>query len=124
MILSNHALDANVIPGISHKTLAGAEHGLSQVAVWSQAMEPNSATPPHYHECEEVVVVLEGEGVVLLGDQEHPFRAGDTMIIPPNLPHQIIARGDKPVRTMAAFGKAPVPTAFPDGTKIELPWDR
>ena len=40
--------------------------------------------PPHCHSAEEeLFVVLEGEGVVLLGDAEHPVRAGSVVARPP-----------------------------------------
>ncbi len=121
-VLSNSALEPNILPGLAHRTLAGAEHGLSQLAVWSQAIDPSGATPPHRHDCEEVVVVLDGEGVLLIEGREERFRAGDTVIIPRDVPHQIIAGGDRPLRLVAALAMAPVEVKFPDGATIELPW--
>jgi quercetin dioxygenase-like cupin family protein len=123
-VLSNGTLEPNVIPGLAHRTLAGAEHGLSQLSVWAQALDPNGATPPHRHDCEEVVVVLDGEGMLLLDGKEEHFRAGDTVIVPRNAPHQIIAGGDRPLRIVASFSMAPVHVEFPDGATIELPWQR
>ena len=40
--------------------------------------------PPHCHSAEEeVFVVLEGEGALLLGDEEHAVRAGSVVGRPP-----------------------------------------
>jgi mannose-6-phosphate isomerase-like protein (cupin superfamily) len=40
--------------------------------------------PPHCHSAEEeIFLVLEGEGACLLGDEEHPLRAGHVVARPP-----------------------------------------
>src|SRR4051794_25927327 len=40
--------------------------------------------PPHCHSAEEeLFVVLDGEGTLLLGDEEHPVRAGSVVARPP-----------------------------------------
>ena len=44
---------------------------------------PGGCTPKHTHAHEHEVFVLEGTGVVLLGDQEHPLRAGTAVFVPP-----------------------------------------
>ncbi len=42
---SNSALVPDVLPGLAHRTLAGAEHGLERLAIWSQSIDPRGATP-------------------------------------------------------------------------------
>ena len=43
--------------------------------------------PPHVHSLEEeLFVVLDGEGVLLLGDDEHPVRAGSVVSCPAATP--------------------------------------
>ncbi len=121
-IHTNAALVPNLLPGLAHQTLAGPEHGLRGLAVWSQIIEPNAATPPHRHDCEEAVVVLDGEGTLILGGAESRFRSGDTVILPPNEVHQLINTGDAPLRLLAAFNMSPVRVELPDGTPIDLPW--
>ena len=61
---SNSSLVPDVLPGLAHRTLAGAEHGLERLAIWSQSIDPRGATPPHFHDCEEVILVQRGEGTV------------------------------------------------------------
>ena len=110
------------IPGIAHRTLAGAEHGLSNLAVWIQRIDAGGATPPHRHDCEEVVVVQAGEGTLLLDGREHAFKAGDTVIVPRNALHQICNTGSGTLQLLAAFAAAPVQVELPDGTPLALPW--
>lgn len=110
------------IPGIAHRTLAGAEHGLSALAVWLQRIAAGCATPPHRHDCEEVVIVQAGEGTLHLHDREHSFRAGDTLIVPRNALHQIRNTGPETLQLLAAIAAAPVVVELPDGTPLPLPW--
>jgi quercetin dioxygenase-like cupin family protein len=121
-IHTNSALVPNLLPGLAHQTLAGPEHGLRGLALWSQVIDPNAATPPHRHDCEEAVVVLEGEGTLILRGTESRFRGGDSVILPPNEVHQLINTGSGPLRLLAAFNMSPVKVELPDGTPIELPW--
>ena len=45
-------------------------------------------TPKHSHGYEHEVFVLEGSGVVLEDDREHPLRAGSVVLVPPHQVHQ------------------------------------
>ena len=51
---------------------------------------PGAAIPLHMHNCEESVMVLEGEAIAVIDGQEHRLKAMDTTWIPANLPHQFI----------------------------------
>ena len=46
------------------------------------------AIPLHYHNYEESVLVLTGDGVAVLGNDEVQVTSGDVTWIPPELPHQ------------------------------------
>ena len=121
-IHSNSALVPEALPGLAHRTLAGPEHGLRAIEVWSQCIDANGATPPHRHDCEEVVIVLDGEGTVTTQGAETRFKSGDTIILSPNEVHQLANTGQGPLRVIGVFGMAPVRAEFPDGTPIALPW--
>ena len=123
-IYSNSKLVANVLPGLAHRTLAGPEHGLKDLEIWSQSIDAQAATPPHRHDCEEVVMVVEGEGKLAMSGEEAHFAAGDTVIIPRNEIHQIFNTGQSALRLFAVFSMAPVRAEFPDGTRIDLPWQQ
>lgn len=121
-IIASRSPVPNLLPGLSHQTLAGAEHGLHGLALWSQSIEPNGATPPHRHACEEAVFVVEGEGTLVVGGSERHFASGDTIVLPPNEVHQLINSGSRPLRLIAAFNMSPVRVELPDGTPLALPW--
>jgi putative monooxygenase len=52
--------------------------------------DPNAAIPLHTHNCEESVMVLEGEAIVELDGVEHRMGANDTTWVPANVPHRFI----------------------------------
>ena len=49
---------------------------------------PGAAIPMHSHNCEESVVLLEGEAVLEIGGQAYPVQAFDTTWIPANVSHR------------------------------------
>ena len=121
-IIDNREREKATLPGIEHLTLAGSAQGLASLSMWRQSMAPGCATPPHCHDCEEVVLVLEGSGEVQVGDRRFSFGPDSTLVLPPNLPHQIFNTGAVPLKTVAAFSATPVGTFLPDGERLELPW--
>ena len=112
-IYSNSTLFAQLLPGIAHRTLAGPEHGLRALEVWSQRIDANAATPPHRHDCEEVVVVLEGEGTLSLRGTERHFQSGDTLILLPTRCTRSSTRVPAPCVSSASSTWRPCVPSFP-----------
>ncbi|XP_057870145.2 auxin-binding protein T85 isoform X2 [Cryptomeria japonica] len=86
--------------GFVHVTVAGAVlHGMTEVEVWLQTFAPSSQTPIHRHLCEEVFVVMKGNGTLLLAsdsEKHYPGKpeqfavvANSTFTIPMNAAHQV-----------------------------------
>lgn len=113
---------ATGLPGVAHRTWAGRPEGLQQLSVWRQSMAPGAATPPHVHDCDEVVFCLAGQGEVQVGGQTLHFDAGHFLALPGGRPHQIFNTGTEPLETLAVFGQTPAPTRWPDGRELALPW--
>ncbi|HEY5677991.1 MAG TPA: cupin domain-containing protein, partial [Myxococcales bacterium] len=90
-------------------------------ASWFEIQPGKKAFPHHFHLAnEEAVFVLEGEGVLRLGDEEHRLRAGDYVAFPPGPPgHQIVNRGTVPLRYLAlSTMREPEVAVYPDSKKI------
>lgn len=66
-----------VMPGVGATQLI---NGITVIA-------PGSAIGEHFHDCEESVIILEGEGTAVIDGAEHPVGPGDTSWIPPGMPH-------------------------------------
>jgi quercetin dioxygenase-like cupin family protein len=110
------------IPGVSHATWAGRDDGLEQISLWRQTLAPGAATPPHRHDCDEVVLCLAGAGEVDVDGTTQRFGAGMTIVLPRGGEHQIRNAGDVDLQILGVFGATPVATYLPDGTALELPW--
>ena len=113
---------ATPIPCVAHATWAGAADGLAQLSVWRQTLAPGAATPPHRHDCDEVVLCLSGRGEVHSGGEVQRFGADCTVVLPRDRDHQIFNVGAQPMEIVGVFGATPVLTRLPDGSALELPW--
>lgn len=114
--------EATSIPGVFHATWAGSRDGLRNLSLWRQSLAAGGATPPHSHECEEIVMCLSGRGEVHLAGEVHAFGPQQTVLLPAGVVHQIFNVGPEPLETAAVFAATPVPVALPDGSALELPW--
>jgi mannose-6-phosphate isomerase-like protein (cupin superfamily) len=121
-VIDNTLRERATLPGIEHLTLAGGAQSLKRLSVWRQTMAQGSATPVHQHDCEEVVLVLEGSGEVRWDGGALAFGPDSTLVIPPRVAHEIVNTGAVPLVTVAAFSATPVGTFLPDGAPLELPW--
>jgi quercetin dioxygenase-like cupin family protein len=115
------ALAPSAIPGISHATLAGHDSGCS-LSVWQQSIDAGLGTPDHRHTCDEVVTVQRGRAAVRIGSEVLQAAAGETVVLPAGIDHQIASVGDEPLVLLAVFGQSPVRTLAPDGSEMQLPW--
>jgi quercetin dioxygenase-like cupin family protein len=121
-VIEQHAPTATPIPGVAHATWAGQDHGLRQLSVWRQTLAPGAATPPHRHDCDEVVLCLSGNGELHTGGSVQRFAANHTLVLPRGDDHQIINSGAEAMEIVGLFGATPVLTRLPDGSALDLPW--
>jgi putative monooxygenase len=73
---------ARTIPLVN--ALVGSEKTLSGITEF----DPGAAIALHYHNCEETVVLLSGEGVAEIDGEEFTVRPLDTSWIPAGVPHR------------------------------------
>ncbi|MGR4871819.1 cupin domain-containing protein [Variovorax sp. LARHSF232] len=121
-VLEHSRLPLAELPGIAHRTLAGHEHGLSQLSIWRQTLAPGAATPPHHHDTEEVVLCHAGQGEVHLDGRVHRFGPNSSVLLPRDVQHQIFNTGDEPMEITGVFPSAPVAVFDPEGHPVPLPW--
>ncbi|MBO9514556.1 MAG: cupin domain-containing protein [Variovorax sp.] len=121
-VIEQTSPSAAAIPGVAHTTWAGHDEGVDQISIWRQTLEPGAATPPHRHECDEVVLCQAGFGELHADGEVHRFGPGSTLILPRGRDHQIFNTGAVPMETMGIFGASPVVTYLPDGRVLDLPW--
>ena len=67
---------------------------------------PGGGPPPHRHDFEETFIVLEGEMEATFRGKRSSVRAGDTLNIPANAPHQFHNASTSPVRMLCICSPA------------------
>src|SRR5579872_1240949 len=79
---------------------------------------PVGAAPRHYHLYEEVIYVLDGQGVMHMNDAQAPLHAGSCIHLPPRKLHTLENSGPGVMRVLGVFRPAGSPAAayYPDGT--------
>lgn len=123
MIVRHDQVEEHCLPGLAHRTVAGPAQGLESMEIWVQTVEPGAATPVHRHDCEEAIVILEGSGTLVMGDDETPFGPATTLVIPRDAVHQVKNTGPHAIRLVAALATAPVRVHTAENERIPLPWD-
>jgi quercetin dioxygenase-like cupin family protein len=84
--------------GCRVRQLVGQVDQAPNFAMRQFEVAPGGHTPKHFHDYEHEVFVLEGEGVVVDGNQEQPLSSGDVVYVAPNDVHQFRNTGDSPMR--------------------------
>lgn len=84
--------------GCQVRWLVDEKQGAPNFAMRQFEVAPGGFTPRHSHPYEHEVFVLEGEGVVLEGDVEHPLRPGDFVLVTPDEVHQFRNTGQSPLK--------------------------
>ena len=85
--------------GSSIRELAGVPSANAVNQSLAEAtVAPGGATIEHYHRTsEEIYLFTSGMGIMRLGDDEGAVRAGDTVVIAPGVPHQLVNEGSEPL---------------------------
>ncbi len=113
---------ASTLPGIAHATWAGHDDGLQELSLWRQTLAAGAVTPPHRHDCDEVVLCQAGWGELHIDGQVRRFGAGSTLVLPRGREHQIFCVGPMALEIIGIFGTTPVTTYGADGQALALPW--
>ncbi len=83
--------------GCRIRCLVGPEDGAPSFSMRQFQVDAGGYTPKHVHAHEHEVFVLEGTGVVLEGEVEHPLRPGVVVLVPPKQEHQFRNTGSGPL---------------------------
>jgi quercetin dioxygenase-like cupin family protein len=122
-IVDNDELETLELPGLRHQTIGGHKQGVKTMEVWLQTMAPGAATPVHRHACEEVILILSGSGTCTVGNRDHSFGPNSTLVLEPDVVHQIVNTSDEEMRLVAALAMAPVRVKTAGGEALPVPWD-
>lgn len=91
--------------GSSMKALIGPDEGWEGYVMRKVELGPGGKSPHHQHPWPHINYVIEGEGVLLLGESENPIGEGDAAYVPPQTLHQYQNTGDSPLRFLCIVPK-------------------
>ena len=111
------------LPGNRLRGLAIPSRGSTEIMLWNHTAEAGGSSPPHWHDHDQVIYVLSGSGRVVVGETEFEVTAGDVIVAPARIQHQVHAAADELLDTIAAM-PATLKTFSPDGSQLDQPWVR
>lgn len=96
--VEDRPVDMEGAHGCRVRWLVNDTDGAPNFAMRQFEVAPGGHTPKHHHPYEHEVYMLEGQGVVLEGDVEHPLHPGQAIFVAPNEVHQFRNTGDVPLK--------------------------
>jgi quercetin dioxygenase-like cupin family protein len=85
-------------PGVTVSGMVGEDSGATQISSGITTFAPGCSNTTHYHNAEESVIVIEGEGVMIIDGEEHHVKLHDAAFITPGAHHRIINTGEVPFK--------------------------
>jgi quercetin dioxygenase-like cupin family protein len=110
-------IEGNLLRG-----LAVSSTGAREAEVWEARMVAGAATPPHYHDAEEIVIVIAGSIEAEIDGEMDAVGEGELVVIPAHAVHQLRNTAAGETRKIAVLGRTGARTFWPDGTPLETPW--
>lgn len=92
--------------GDTYTILIAGKDTAGQFCLIDMYIPPGGGPPPHRHDFEETFSVLEGELSVVFRGSRRVLRAGETINVPANAPHQFHNSSSAPVRMLCVCSPA------------------
>ena len=87
-------------------------NGTMSTAVVYFELDPGHRLGTHTDSAEEILLILEGEAEISLGDEQGRFSAGEMALVPAMVPHGLRNVGDETVRVVGFFSSNVVMSTF------------
>jgi mannose-6-phosphate isomerase-like protein (cupin superfamily) len=104
------ATDPTVLTRFSFPVYAAT--GASSTAVVYFEVEPGKRLASHHDGAEEVLFIVQGEGIATIGNESGRVRAGDLAVIPAWVTHGVENTGDVTLKVVGFFGSATLAHLF------------
>lgn len=106
-------------PDAYYQLIIGDDEGTTPIRTGIQTSEPGYVTPVHSHPYLEVLHVLDGTAEAWIDGQEDQkvfLKKGDTIALPPNVPHAFRVVGNEILRTYGVHASPKRIARYKDGT--------
>ncbi len=91
-----------------YREIINADDGSTQVTQFVGGIPPGRA-PDHFHMYEEVIVILDGTGIMWAGTSNTPIETGSCLFLPHGQVHCVENRGDGEMQLLGVFYPAGSP---------------
>jgi quercetin dioxygenase-like cupin family protein len=88
------------VVGDTYTVLVRAEETAGRYCLIDMHVPPGGGPPPHRHDFEETFTLLDGELEFTFRGKTQTAKAGETVHVPANAPHQFRNAGDRPARML------------------------
>ncbi|MBI4537749.1 MAG: cupin domain-containing protein [candidate division NC10 bacterium] len=106
--------------GVETKPLVMESTGAQSFVSGMTTFPVGAALKLHKHNTEEMVVLLEGEATVEVGEARYDIVPYDTTHVPAGIFHRFVNRGTTPMRILWVYGATHVTRTFADtGVTVE-----
>ena len=90
-------------PDAVYQLILGDDEGTTPIRTGIQTSEPGYVAPVHSHPYMEILHILDGTAEAWIDGQDDSkvtLEKGDTIALPPNVPHSFRVVGDQPLRLL------------------------
>jgi mannose-6-phosphate isomerase-like protein (cupin superfamily) len=94
------------VVGDTYSILLTGKETAGRFCLIDMYVPPGGGPPPHRHDFEETFILLEGELDVVFRGAKQLVRAGETINVPANAPHQFHNSSSRPVRMLCICSPA------------------
>ncbi|WP_251329347.1 cupin domain-containing protein [Haloplanus pelagicus] len=96
---SDDAETTEAVPDVHLSQLAAGD----EMSVQGYTIDPGARVPEHSHPHEQGGLATRGEAVFVVDGEERVVSAGDTYVIPGEVPHAVENRSDEPFEGVDVF---------------------
>ena len=100
--------------GVTVVSHINKEFGATEISSGITSFEPGRSNTTHYHNAEESVIIIEGEGILMINGVEHRVGVGDAAFITPGTRHRLINTGGAPFRIAWSYATVNVSRTLVD----------
>ena len=105
---------------VSYLLVSSATAGASRLSAALVEMRPGAVQPSRHMDSEKCYFILEGHGLMTVGEDVQRVEPGDCVFIPVNTAHIVVNDGDGPLHFLAAaapsFGEGSLAEWLPPGS--------
>ena len=118
LVRHDECTPGNPWPGVTRRITLDRSAGTGGITAGTVELDPGAAIMPHTHLVEEAITVIEGDVLVLVGDETAEARGGGfSWVAPANVVHALRNIGQTRVRLVIAY-----PSVEINITPVDVPF--